>query len=267
MDTNEENLKFSAKENLIKVEQQLDDYIASNYDLENDKYSLKYIHTFKTKRVSDEICSSLSLNQRDTYIAGVIALFHDYARFEQFRLYGTYSDANSVDHGDLAIELLFDKGELFNFITDLNEEELNLVKLAIKNHNKYAVEEGLTERQLLFCNIIRDADKVDIYRILSQDARCISFEEGHLKEEELKNFYDHKLYKRSEKPIDFYDRIIMHLSYIYDLNFKQSFKILKKEKYIKKYMYSMLLGISFKIDDELINCFNYIEKYIKEKSI
>ena len=107
MDTNEENLKFSAKENLIKVEQQLDDYIASNYDLENDKYSLKYIHTFKTKRVSDEICYSLSLNQRDTYIAGVIALFHDYARFEQFRLYGTYSDANSVDHGDLAIELLY----------------------------------------------------------------------------------------------------------------------------------------------------------------
>ena len=122
MDDTKENLEFSAKKILLKVEQQLDDYIASNYDLENDKYSLKYIHTFKTKRVSDEICASLSLTQRETYIAGVIALFHDYARFEQFRIYGTYSDANSIDHGDLAIELLFDKKELFNFITDLTEE-------------------------------------------------------------------------------------------------------------------------------------------------
>ncbi|WP_216649420.1 hypothetical protein, partial [Shigella sonnei] len=35
--------------------------------------------------------------------------------------------------------------------------------LAIKNHNKFRIQEGLNEQELLHCKIVRDADKTDIF--------------------------------------------------------------------------------------------------------
>lgn len=33
---------------------------------------------------------------------------------------------------------------------------------AIKNHNKYKIEDGLTSKEEFFAKLIRDADKIDI---------------------------------------------------------------------------------------------------------
>lgn len=37
--------------------------------------------------------------------------------------------------------------------------------MEIRQHNKYRVKEDLTERQRMFCDILRDADKVDIFKV------------------------------------------------------------------------------------------------------
>ena len=46
---------------------------------------------------------------------------------EQIKKYGTFNDLTSVDHGDLAVEMLFDNKQIFNFVSDLTEEELDLI--------------------------------------------------------------------------------------------------------------------------------------------
>ena len=44
----------------------------------------------------------------------------------------------------------------------IDKEDYQVVYTAIKNHNKFVIESNLTERELLFSKLIRDADKLDI---------------------------------------------------------------------------------------------------------
>ena len=57
-------------------------------------------------------------NGEDQDFWGLVGLLHDYARFEQWTDYKTYSDIKSIDHGDLAVKRLFDDNEIINFCID-----------------------------------------------------------------------------------------------------------------------------------------------------
>ena len=76
------------------------------------------------------------------------------------------------------IKLLFDEGLIWKFVdktkskADIEDDksedklkkefsELGILKTAIFNHSAYRIEEGLPEKVQMFCNIIRDADKID----------------------------------------------------------------------------------------------------------
>lgn len=247
-----------------QIEEKLKNYIIENYDVDNEKISLKFIHTFNVKLANDQIVESLNLSDRDKYLATIIALFHDYARFEQIRLYDSFNDLLTVDHGNLAVEMLFDKKQINNFVSDLTQEELKIAYLAIKNHNKYAIEDGLSDRQMLFCKIIRDADKVDIYRVISSNFRADYLNKGTLEKSDLDNFYKNQLRKNSKEQT-FYTRVITSLSFIYDIYFKKSYEIIYKNKYINKYMCALLLATPFKVEEELLDCFKYAENFVKEQ--
>jgi len=252
-------------ENILKlteIEKKLKNYILSNYDMNEKDISLKFVHTFNTKLVSDEIAKSLELCERDFYLSSIIALFHDYARFEQARLFHSFNDLKTFDHGDFAVKKLFDENEIFNFVDDLSNEELEIVKIAIKNHNKFYIEDGLSERQQLFCKIIRDADKVDIFRILSSDPRIKGVKQGNLIEKDLKCFLQHEAFKKT-KDYDVYKCVLLHLCLIFDLNFTQSFIILNRNKYLNKFNGSLKSEVNFKLDERLDDCFEESYRYIE----
>lgn len=259
-------LDSSYIEKIKQIEEKLKNYIIDNYDVDNEKISLKYIHTFNVKLANDQIVESLSLNDRDKYLSTIIALFHDYARFEQAKIYNSFNDLTTVDHGNLAVEMLFDKNQIVNFVTDLTPEELEIVKLAIKNHNKFEIEEGLTDRQMLFCKIIRDSDKVDIYRVISSNFKAENFERGKIEQQDLDTFYKNELHKL-RKEQTFYTRVFTSLSFIFDINFKKSFEIIHKNQYINKYMCALLLATPFKVEEELLDCFKYAENFVKEQAL
>ncbi len=259
-------LDSSYIEKIKQIEEKLKNYIIDNYDVDNEKISLKYIHTFNVKLANDQIVESLSLNDRDKYLSTIIALFHDYARFEQAKIYNSFNDLTTIDHGNLAVEMLFDKNQIVNFVTDLTPEELEIVKLAIKNHNKFEIEEGLTDRQMLFCKIIRDSDKVDIYRVISSNFKAENFERGKIEQQDLDTFYKNKLHKL-RKEQTFYTRVFTSLSFIFDINFKKSFEIIHKNQYINKYMCALLLATPFKVEEELLDCFKYAENFVKEQAL
>ena len=46
-----------------------------------------------------------------------------------------------------------------------HNKDTGLLEMEIRQHNKYRVKEDLTERQRMFCDILRDADKVDIFKV------------------------------------------------------------------------------------------------------
>ncbi len=250
---------------IAEIEEKLRKFILENFDIKNKKIALKYAHTFRVRAVMEQILGTLNLTKRQGYLANITALFHDYSRFFQIRDYNTFNDHLSLDHGDLGYKLLIEDKQLDSFVEDLTEEEKNLVGIAIKNHNKFEIDPNLTDEQVLFCHLIRDADKVDILKILSNHSEIFERPKTAVFQEDLDNFYAHKLLLK-RKDENFYSNIVFELCLIYEINFKKSYEIIAQNNYIKEFEYFVLLWSDFKIDQRILDCFDYAINYVNKKA-
>lgn len=200
---------------------------AKNYDLKNKDIMGKYHHSFRVMEFCKEIAISLNLSESDINIACLCGLLHDIARFEQWTQYETYEDARSFDHGDYGVSILLNDNFIKEFIED--EEVIKIVLDSVKYHNKLAVPE-LEERHLLFANIIRDADKLDV---MTEQGIEINDKQILLKDSLLESIYNKKMCRNEELKNDT-DIILRLLSWVYDLNFKYSYQYLVDKKIIEK---------------------------------
>lgn len=237
-----------------------------NYDISDEKIKLKVDHTYRVAALSERIARSLGLGDDDTNLAWLIGMLHDIGRFEQLKNYGTFSDAESIDHAHYGVELLFEDGLIEKFVSenaakdlkgtkDLKEtavksenkeketkeiSELDILRTAIWNHSAYRVEEGLTDRVKMFCNIIRDADKIDILKVnydvtleVIYDVTTEELKNSGVTDEVMKAFMEHHAVLRSLKktPID---NLVGHAALVFELVYNESFKIVKEQGYIEK---------------------------------
>lgn len=193
----------------------------SNYDMSVMEINLKYNHSFAVSELMGELAYRLDLDKEKIEVARVIGLLHDIGRFEQFTKYKVISDEFS-DHADESIIYLFDEGHIRDFISEDKYDEV--IKTAVKYHNKFEIPSDLDGDALLFAKMIRDMDVVDIYKQLAVHYNY-TFEADSVSEEILKCFKDEKLV-----PIGMVksktDRLISFLSYLFNINFDESFDIL-----------------------------------------
>ena len=108
---------------LKRANEAFDNYV-KNYDMSNEKISLKYYHTYRVCEQSTSICKSLNLSKEDTDIAYLIALLHDIGRFEQIKVYDTFDDEKSIDHALFGCKILFEEGLIREFIIDDSYDEI-----------------------------------------------------------------------------------------------------------------------------------------------
>ncbi|NQT72013.1 MAG: HD domain-containing protein [Chloroflexi bacterium] len=119
-----------------------------------------------TKRVCQEmlyIGENLDLTKSDLQLAEVMALFHDVGRFEQYARYGTFADRVSVNHAEFGVQILKEKQTLNN----LGNEDQELIFRAIAYHNRQFLPKDESERCLYFSKLLRDADKLDIWKVFT----------------------------------------------------------------------------------------------------
>lgn len=223
---------------LKKARHTFKEYI-QNYNIENSHIARKVAHTYRTVKVAETIAKELKLNEENIKLASFIALLHDIGRFEQLTNYSTYSDIESIDHGDLGVKILFKDGLIQKFIEDRNYDQI--IYLAIKNHNKYKIQEGLKEQELLHCKIIRDADKTDIFAVVMEDiqeGKEVLYDYNNIgkqkiSEKIMKSYQENKQIERKDVRNDI-DDYINAISFIYDYNFPIGLKMIKEKKYIEK---------------------------------
>lgn len=238
------------------IEEKFKGYV-SGYDMNDENISRKYFHSLRVMDFAKQIAISENLSEHDMKVATVIGILHDYARFEQWKLYGTYSDVDSIDHGDLGFSLLFDKGEINNFYKD--ENDFNKIKLAIKYHNKISVPKNIVGDERVMCNIVRDADKLDIFHLLIENKSLFMEDDVAISKEVKKCFFENKMinYKniRSKN-----DKIVLSLAMLYDINFTYSYKHIIDAK--------ILDGLYEHMEDKerFKEYFDYLKKVIDEKS-
>lgn len=138
-----------------------DEYVAA-YDAQDPKIRLKIEHTYAVAALCERIANALGA---DADLAWLCGMLHDIGRFEQIRRYHTFIDAVSVPHAAFGADLLFREGLIARFAPELPETEAALLECAIRTHSDYRLSPALTARELLTCQILRDADKLDIFRV------------------------------------------------------------------------------------------------------
>lgn len=251
--------------NIEKAEFEFNNYV-KNYDMDNENINRKVFHSHRVENIAGEIAKSLNLSNEDIKLAKIVGLLHDIARFEQYTRYQTFSDLKSIDHGDYGVEILKQNSFIRNFI-DTDEYD-NIIFKAIKNHNKLKIEDGLTEKELLYSKIVKDADKLDIYyetiTMFYNDINSLeNIETGIINNEQIASIQKKQLIIRKLKDNQM-EEMIMILGFTFDLNFKYSYEIMYKEDYINK----IINRFNFKNEEtrkkiEMIR--NEINDYIQSK--
>lgn len=258
-----------------------------NYDPSDEKIKLKIDHTYRVAGLCQRIAESLGLSEPDVDIAWLLGMLHDIGRFEQIRRFGTFNDAQSVDHAEFGADLLFKEGLIRKFAEGYYEEcelarsgneeaeqiiknnehhnkDTGLLELAIRQHNKYRVKEDLTERQRMFCDILRDADKVDIFKVnadipmeIIYDVTTEELKNGVITKEVLESFYKKETVLKSVRR-SAVDHIVGHISLLFELVYKESYRQAKEQGYVYKLL-------DFKSDVPEVNAeFGDMRKYVDE---
>ncbi len=210
----------------------------------------KYDHTMRVVILAKKIAKGLNLNDEDYELASLCALYHDIARFKQWSEYNTFEDALSFDHGDEGKKILKTLG--------IDNE---IILLSTRVHNKLSVPNEFDERLKLFCNITRDADKLDNLCIKTP----VLDKEYEIPEEAVQSLLNKEMVKNDKK---YKDNVLFHIlreiGFIFDLNFKESFKIVKEEDVINKRL-DIIKDCGIKEFNQLKNiCNKYIDERISE---
>ncbi|MBN2611887.1 MAG: HD domain-containing protein [Bacteroidales bacterium] len=201
---------------------------------------LKEEHTKRVCKGIIHIGKQLKLNKDELRLAEIIALFHDIGRFEQYARYRSFRDGKSENHADLGVKIL----EKFGVLESLNSTIKNIILRAIYYHNLPTLPQEETDPCLFFTKLIRDADKLDIWKVVTDyyhrkepkrngaieldlpDTPGFSDEVYHdlinqriVRMKHIRNLNDFKL---------------LQIGWIFDINFQPTLDCIKKRRYLKK---------------------------------
>ena len=207
-----------------KIKDCFDKYV-KQFNIDDNEIKEKYNHSYRVMEYSIKIATSLNMSKEDIKTVAISGLFHDIARFEQWVSFKTWQTKKSFDHGDRGYKILSD-GLIDGLISD--EKEKRIILLAVKNHNKYKVEDNLEEKEILICNIIRDADKIDIIETQGSINKKYKIKDEFI---DCLNRYEMISNNLIENDLDYLFRLI---AFIFDLNFDYSYKYLLDNKIIEK---------------------------------
>ena len=258
------------KIDLINAQKVFLEYV-NDFDKEDLMVNIKIDHTLRVAKNSEYISQNMGLSKEEIELATLIGYLHDIGRFEQIRLFGIDHDKKTgIDHAQKGVEELEKNNLLEKFIPNAREYD-NLIKLAVFNHNKYRIQENLTERETLFCNLIRDADKLDIYYVLIDgDIYAIGKKSGFdpdsdkISPELLKDLFASCQSNNTYLDGTFLDWYINVIAFVYDINYSNSLELVLENKYIE-----ILVEKVIKLKPDKAEIFNRIQEhligYIKDK--
>jgi hypothetical protein len=203
-----------------------------------DAVSIKYSHTKRVIVEIQQLCESISLDPHISELARIAALFHDIARFEQFKKYRTFSDGRSINHAAAAVDIISSN----RLLAPLDPSDARKVIAAIRCHNEMNLPQELAGDGRVLGQLLRDADKLDIYKVviehysnpLAQRNKTvqIGIAEGEDVSPEICAAILANKNVSYEKIASLADFKMIQLSWVYDLNFPYSYQCFKKRDYI-----------------------------------
>ena len=249
------------------------DYVAGFYGRDsfvNANLKLKEKHTLRVHKEMLYLVNELGLSVNQGRIAEVTALFHDIGRFKQFVKYRTYNDCRSTNHCLLGLDVLRET----KILTGLSAGEKQLIEKAVKYHGEKQLPKTLNGEPLLFAQLVRDADKLDVFYTVISYYR--QFKKNPKKFNLELEFPDNRNY--SAEVVDdilngrrtsysrlrtFNDMKLLQLGWVYDVNFVPTLKRIKKRRFMETIISFLPQTADVKKVGKKI--FEYIEQKIKDE--
>lgn len=227
------------------------------------------MHSLRVASLSQLLIRSVNGNtdeKNENGVAEIVALFHDLGRAVMI-IEGQESPTNiQRDHAARSVTLL-EKLESFR---SLDEVARLTIQKVIDSHNKYKLPRLDNEQQVNFAQILRDADKLDIfdlsYKYFKERAGIqpiVTFDlvnHPDVSEKILKSIAAGKAAMYEDmKTMNDYKLLLM--SMVYDLNFKYAFRITSEKQYIQK-IYETLPK-----RDPIIDAYRGIKLFVENKFV
>lgn len=205
-------------------------------------FRLKEAHTRRVRENIILICRQLDLPETDVVRAESMALLHDVGRFRQYAEYRTYADGASVNHARLGLREI----ACHKVLNGLDPGDKKRIARAVAFHNAAVLPDHLDGRTLFFARLLRDADKLDIWKIFCDYFRDLA--ENNLPDTVITlGLPDEPTYSaniiRSFQNASFAsiqdmktvtDFKLLQISWVFDLNFRPSFQLLSRRRYIER---------------------------------
>ncbi len=132
----------------------------SEFDVAN--VQLKIDHTLRVLGLARRLTAALAPAPGLQELAHLAALCHDVGRFPQYARYQTFHDKLSVNHASQGVLTLKQQ----QVLEGLAPSARKLVLGAVALHNRRFLPRGLPPEVRYLTQIVRDADKLDIFAVM-----------------------------------------------------------------------------------------------------
>ena len=157
-----------------------DEYVDTYRDADGklpEMMQLKRVHTAFVVKNAELIADGEGFTPEEREVALAAALLHDTGRYEQLKRYNTFKDSDSVDHAVFSHDIVVEKG----WLDEVEKrggggEWKDAILKAVLYHNRrdlpkeienpLSTSTSFLHLTSLASHTVRDADKLDIFRVL-----------------------------------------------------------------------------------------------------
>jgi hypothetical protein len=201
---------------------------------------LKKGHTLRVCKEAASIGMALGIPARDLRLAEATALLHDVGRFVQYARYRTFADRLSENHALLGLKILT-QGRV---LSDLPARTQLIIRRAIRYHNQAEIPPSKDRRLLFFARMLRDADKLDIWRLMidysnsppgrKNHAITVGLPDGKgVAPDVMEDLRSHRIVaRRNVRNLN--DFRLLQLGWVFDVNFLPTLQAVHRRGYLEK---------------------------------
>ncbi len=219
---------------------------------------------------TEKVCKNVLLIAKEQHLtadkelclAEAVALMHDIGRFEQYERYGTFDDRNSVNHGKLGAEIIIRK----NPLGGISDRERKIILDSVRFHNTLELP-SLNKETILYLKLLRDADKLDIWRVMvdayekgnASSSATLGLPEAPECSDGIITAIMNKRTAQMSQVRTINDLKLVHLSWVFTLNFPVTYRLLAERKYISR------TAATLPASNNVLTAVSVVKKFAEEK--
>lgn len=157
-----------------------------------------------------------------------------------------------------------------NILDCIDAREKQMIFDAVRFHNSHIPPNDLLQQSDKFLSLLRDADKLDIYRVVTEHYKNRDAESNdtvelelddsdHISDSAINCIFSHKSFRYNELR-SLNDFKLLQLSWVFDINYSKTAQLIAEREYLQ--MIRDTLPDNSRID----SVFSYICSIIKSKS-